>query len=99
MIIEKPEKIHKIHGIKIGYSDKKITAYGGFSMIAMFFEKVGLKAALEKMMPITETPPQRNEGRREDNGIYHVVVNGGESIFTYALCGRSSEYKRVIWAG
>ena len=41
MVSENSQKIHQIHGIKIGYTDKKITSYGGFSIIAAFFKKVG----------------------------------------------------------
>ena len=41
MITENAEKIHQINGIKIGYTDKKITSYGGFSLVAQFFKKIG----------------------------------------------------------
>ena len=44
----------KINGINIGFTDKKITAYGGFSLLALFFEKIGLKEAVGKMIPIKE---------------------------------------------
>ena len=84
MIIEKREKIHEIHGIKIGYSDKKITAYGGFSMIAVFFKKVGLKAALEKMMPITETSPNAMKAEEKIMGFITLLLTGA-SRFSHML--------------
>ena len=42
MMTKKTEKIHRINGVNVGYSDKKITSYGGFSLLAMFFEKTKL---------------------------------------------------------
>ena len=52
MITENAEKIHQINGIKIGYTGTKITSYGGFGLLAMFFKKIGINEALEIIIPI-----------------------------------------------
>lgn len=57
MLTKKTEKIHRINGVKVGFSDKKITSYGGFSLLAMFFEKTKFKEALKAIMPIVEISP------------------------------------------
>ena len=57
MMQKNSNNVHEINGIKIGYTEKKITSYGGFSMLAMFFKKIGLKAALNQIIPIQETSP------------------------------------------
>ena len=38
MMSEKSEKILQINGVKVGYTDKKITSYGGFSLVAKFWD-------------------------------------------------------------
>ena len=35
MMTKKTEKSHRINGVKVGFSDKKITSYGGFSLRAL----------------------------------------------------------------
>jgi hypothetical protein len=32
----------KINKVRISFTEKKITAYGGFSLLAAFFEKINL---------------------------------------------------------
>ena len=43
MMTKKHKKSYRINGINIGYSEKKITSYGGFSLLAMFFKKINLE--------------------------------------------------------
>lgn len=80
MMSEKGQKDHEINGVKLGFTDKKITSYGGFSMLAMFFKKVELKAALNQFIPIQETSP--NAMKIYDNGnsrrspVFAFVVFG-----------------------
>ena len=47
MMTKKREKIHRVNGVKIGFTDKKITSYGGFGMLSIFFEKINLKGAIK----------------------------------------------------
>ena len=52
MIPKKQEKNNKISGITIGYTDEKISSYGGIRLLEMFFEKIKLKPMLNRLIPI-----------------------------------------------
>jgi len=80
MMTEKGKKYHEIYGIKIGYTEKKITSYGGFSLLAMFFKKVGLKAALNQFIPIQETSPNAMKAEEKILGFMTTVIAGGLSL-------------------
>ena len=77
MMSENREKDHRINGVRIGYTEKKITSYGGYSMLAMFFEKIGLKPALNEVMPIEETSPNAMSGAEKLLGFMSTVIAGG----------------------
>ncbi len=77
MMSKKREKIHTINGIKIGYSEKKITSYGGFSLLAMFFKKIDLKNTLNQIMPIEQTSPNAMSGAEKLLGFITMVIAGG----------------------
>lgn len=84
MMPKKQEKIHQINGIKIGFTEKKITSYGGFSMLAMFFEKIRLKAALNRIMPIQETSPNAMKSEEKLLGYISLLLTGA-SRFSHIL--------------
>ena len=96
MIVENPEKNHKIHGIKIGYSDKQITSYGGFAMIAMFFKKVGLKAALGKIMPIEETSPNAMKADEKILGFMTLLMTGARRFSHMLYVGDPASIKALF---
>jgi len=47
----------KINKVKIRFTTKKLTAYGGFSLLAAFFEKIRLREAIQKAIPVKEVSP------------------------------------------
>lgn len=57
----------RINNIKIDFTRKKMTAYGGFSLLANFFKQIKLKEAIETIMPIQEYSPN-------STGIYSKMV-------------------------
>ena len=50
-------KFLKKSNIELNFTDKKITSYGGFSLLAKLFEKIELKENLESMFPVVEISP------------------------------------------
>lgn len=81
----------KIGQVRIEFTRKQMTPYGGFSLIARFFENIGLKAAIESFMPVLETSPN-------SMGVYPKVLNyflttlAGGKRFSHLLClGHSIE--------
>lgn len=47
----------KINKVEIGFTNKKITACGGFSLLAGFFEKIKLRENAEGIIPVNEISP------------------------------------------
>ena len=43
--------------IEMSFTEKMMTSYGGFSLLAKLFEKLDLHENLEKIFPITEVSP------------------------------------------
>ena len=60
--------------VKIKFTKKEMTAYGGFSLLSVFFEKIKLREAVEKIIPITETSNNRIP-------IYDKVLGFALTIF------------------
>ena len=44
----------EINKVRIEFTNKKMTAYGGFSLLAAFFEKIDLRGILQEAIPIRE---------------------------------------------
>ena len=93
---KKREKIHTINGIKIGYSEKKITSYGGFSLLAMFFKKIDLKNTLNQIMPIEQTSPNAMSGAEKLLGFITMVIAGGRRFSHLMHLGNPEVIKEVF---
>ena len=93
MMSEKQEKNHRINGIRIGYTDKKITSYGGYSMLAIFFEKINLKSVLNTLMPIEEVSPNAMSGSEKLLGFMSTVIAGGQRFSHVMYLGDQRQYK------
>jgi hypothetical protein len=57
----------RVNKMQITFTRKKMTAYGGFALIAAFFGRIGLAEMIEKAVPITECSPN-------GMGIYAKVI-------------------------
>jgi len=74
----------EINKVRIGFTNKKMTAYGGFSLLALFFERINLRGILQEAIPIRENSP---------NGIgiyskvlaYILLIYAGGSRFSHLL--------------
>jgi hypothetical protein len=96
MMSENCKKDHEINGVKLGFTDKKITSYGGFSMLAMFFKKVELKAALNQMIPIQETSPNAMKAEEKILGFMTTVIAGGRRFSHVMYLGNLEVIKSVF---
>jgi hypothetical protein len=47
----------QVNKVRIAFTKRKMTAYGGFALIASFFEKIRFAQMIEKAMPIEECSP------------------------------------------
>lgn len=96
MIMEKAEKTHQINGVKIGYSEKQITSYGGLSMIAMYFEKIQLKEAVRQMLPITEVSPNAMKAEEKIFGFMTLLLAGASRFSHMIYVGNPGSLKSLF---
>jgi Transposase DDE domain group 1 len=47
----------QVNKVRIAFTKRKMTAYGGFALIASFFERIGFAQMIEKAMPVVECSP------------------------------------------
>jgi hypothetical protein len=74
----------EINKVRISFTSKKITAYGGFSLLAAFFEKVRLREAIEAHIPVKETSPS-SIGIYSKILAYSLMIYAGGSRFAHLL--------------
>lgn len=96
MMTKKTEKIHRINGVKVRFSEKKITAYGGFSLLAMFFEKINFKQALSGLMPIVEISPNAMKAEEKLLGFVTLMITGA-SRFSHMLYLGNPEIIKTVF--
>ena len=70
-----------VNKVIIVLTKKKMTAYGGFVLIAAFFRQIGFAQSMEKALPVTESSPN-------GMGIYGKVI--AYAAMVYAGAGRFS---------
>jgi hypothetical protein len=67
----------QVNNIRITLTKKKMTAYGGFTLMAAFFTRIHLRQALEKIIPIHELSPN-------SIGIYGKLIGYIAMVFAGA---------------
>jgi hypothetical protein len=80
----------------VGFSDKKITSYGGFSLLAMFFEKTKFKEALSSIMPIVEISPNAMKAEEKRLGFVTLIITGA-SRFSHMLYLGNPEIIKTVF--
>jgi hypothetical protein len=77
----------EINKVRISFTRKKITAYGGFSLLAAFFEKVRLREAIEAHIPVKETSGN-------SIGIYSKILT-----YTLMIYAGGSRFAHLMYLG
>ncbi len=77
----------EINKVGIEFTSKKLTAYGGFSLLAAFFEKIKLREVLEEVIPVKELSPN-------SIGIYGKVL-----AYTLMLYAGGSRFTHLLYLG
>ena len=70
--------------VRIGFTEKKMTAYGGFSLLALFFERINLREILQEAIPIRENSPN-GMGIYSKVLSYILLIYAGGSRFSHLL--------------
>ena len=74
----------EINKVRIEFTDKKMTAYGGFSLLAAFFEKIKLREIVQETIPIRESSPN-GMGIYSKILAYILLIYAGGSRFSHLL--------------
>jgi len=74
----------EINKVRISFTNKKVTAYGGFSLLALFFEKICFREAIEKIIPVKESSPN-SIGIYSKILAYILTIYAGGNRFTHLL--------------
>lgn len=74
----------EVNKVGVRFTGKKLTAYGGFSLLALFFQKVALRETLQAVMPVAERSPNAM-GIYEKVLAYALLVYAGGSRFSHVL--------------
>lgn len=77
----------EVNKVEIEFTNKKLTAYGGFSLLAAFFEKIKLREVLEEVIPVKEVSPN-------SIGIYGKVL-----AYTLMLYTGGSRFTHLLYLG
>ncbi len=86
-----PIKFLDQSSLKICFTDKLVTAYGGFSVLAKLFEKIKLRGSLEKIIPFAEISPNGTGGYAKILRFALTVIAGGSRFTHSAFLGDSIE--------
>ena len=70
--------------VKIAFTKRKMTVYGGFVLIASFFERIGFKQIIEEAMPIFECSPN-GIGLFGKTAAFMAMVFAGAERFSHLM--------------
>ena len=74
----------EVNKVGIEFTGKEMTAYGGFSLLALFFEKIRLRDALENVVPVIERSPN-SKGIYSKCLAYALVIYAGGDRFSHLV--------------
>jgi ABC-type microcin C transport system permease subunit YejB len=74
----------EINKVGVKFTGKKITAYGGFSLLAAFFERIKLRELLEEVIPVKEISPN-SVGIYSKLLAYILMIYAGGNRFSHLL--------------
>jgi hypothetical protein len=77
----------RVNKVKIAFTKKKMTAYGGFALIASFFERIGFAEMVEKAIPVAECSP---------NGI---GIYGKTIAFIAMVYAGAERFSHLVYLG
>jgi len=77
----------QVNKVRIAFTGRKMTAYGGFALIASFFERIGFAEMIEKAMPIEECSPN-------GMGIYGKTI-----AFVAMVYAGAERFSHLVYLG
>ena len=79
--------IPQVNKVKITFTRRQMTAYGGFALIASFLEQIGFAQMIEKAIPITECSPNGMGLYGKVAAYVAMIFAGAERFFHLVYLG------------
>ncbi|MDP2969133.1 MAG: IS1380 family transposase [Deltaproteobacteria bacterium] len=76
--------VAQVNKIKITFTKRQMTAYGGFTLIASFLEQIGFAQMIERAIPITECSPN-GMGIYGKVAAYVAMIFAGAERFSHLI--------------
>ena len=76
--------VAQVNKIKITFTKRQMTAYGGFALIASFLEQIGFAQMIERAIPITECSPN-GMGIYGKVAAYVAMIFAGAERFSHLI--------------
>ena len=86
----------RVNKVKIAFTKRKMTAYGGFALIASFFERIGFAEMIEKAMPIAECSPNGMGIYGKTIAFVAMVYAGAERFSHLAYLGNKEVLAKMF---
>jgi len=87
----KPIQFLETNRVKLSFTNKAITAYGGFALLAKLFEKLDLQSSIERMIPFREISPNATGPFAKILRFGLTVIAGGRRFSHTMFLGDSLE--------
>lgn len=81
----------QVNQFQILFTSKKITAYGGFSLLAKFFERIGLRKVFSKAFPVPEVSPNALGPYPKALSFLLMLFAGGKHFSHLLYLGESKD--------
>jgi len=86
----------QVSKVKITFTKRKMTAYGGFALLASFFERIGFAGMIEKAMPITECSPNTMGIYGKSISFIAMIFAGAERFSHLMYLGNKDVLARIF---
>jgi hypothetical protein len=86
----------QVNKVKITFTKRKMTAYGGFALLASFFERIGFAGMIENAMPIEECSPNGMGIYGKTIAFIAMIFAGAERFSHLMYLGNKDVLARVF---
>jgi hypothetical protein len=86
----------QVNKVKILFTKRQMTAYGGFALLASFFQRIGFAEMIEKAMPITECSPNGMGVHGKTIAFIAMIFVGAERFSHLVYLGNKEVLARMF---
>jgi hypothetical protein len=88
--------IPQVNKVKILFTKRQMTAYGGFTLLASFFQRIGLAEMIEEAIPITECSPNSMGVHGKTIAFIAMIFAGAERFSHLVYLGNKEVLAQIF---